>query len=82
MTDLTSANIGVVQRYISAFGKGDIDGALRLMTDDVVWHVDGVTQVSTVGLLKGRECVREWIQSFPERFQPRVFRLDNWLASN
>ncbi|TFZ51060.1 alpha/beta fold hydrolase [Serratia proteamaculans] len=82
MTNLTSANIGVVQRYISAFGKGDVDGALRLMTDDVVWHVDGVTQVSTVGLLKGCECVREWLQSFPERFQPRVFRLDNWLASN
>ncbi|MFS7187429.1 alpha/beta fold hydrolase [Serratia proteamaculans] len=82
MTDLTSANIGVVQRYIRAFGKGDVDGALRLMTDDVVWHVDGVTQVSTVGLLKGRERVREWLQSFPERFQPRVFRLDNWLASN
>ena len=82
MANLTSLHTEVVQRYISAFGAGDVDSALQLLTDDVVWHVDGVTQVSTVGILKGRESVRQWLRSFPENFQPRVFRLDNWWVSD
>jgi pimeloyl-ACP methyl ester carboxylesterase/ketosteroid isomerase-like protein len=82
MTDITLLNTELVQSYICAFGEGDVERALQLLTDDVVWHVDGVTQVSTVGILKGRESVRQWLQSFPENFQPRVFRLESWWVSD
>lgn len=65
-----------VQAYFAALANGDIEGALALMAEDVVWHVDGSTTVSTVGLLRGRERVRSWLTSFFENFIPRVFTID------
>lgn len=40
----------VVQAYFDAFGAGNLDGALALLGDDVVWHVDGSVTVPTIGL--------------------------------
>lgn len=75
------APTGVVEAYFAAFGVGDIDGALALMTDDVIWHVDGGLGVSTVGLLQGRERVRRWLESFPRSFTPLVFAIDRLFES-
>lgn len=72
---------GVVEAYFAAFGAGDIDGVLALLTEDVVWHVDGAVSVSTVGLLQGRERVRRWLESFPQNFKPLVFAIDRLFES-
>jgi 3-oxoadipate enol-lactonase len=66
----------VVQSYFDAFGAGDLDAALALLTDDVVWHVDGALSVPTIGLVRGRERVRRWLTEFPDGFTPRVFAID------
>jgi 3-oxoadipate enol-lactonase len=73
---LTVSPTATVQAYFAAFATGDIEGALALMTEDVVWHVDGSTNVSTVGLLSGRARVRNWLKGFPKSFIPRVFMID------
>ncbi len=75
----TSAS--VVESYFAAFGAGDLDGALALMTEDVIWHVDGAVSVSTVGLLRGREHVRRWLEGFPQNFEPLVFAIDRLFES-
>ena len=75
------APASVVEAYFAAFGAGDIDGALALMTEDVIWHVDGALSVSTVGLLQGRERVRHWLESFPRNFTPLVFAIDGLFES-
>jgi len=72
----------IVQHYFAAFSRGDIAGALELMTEDVVWHIDGTLQVSTVGLLRGKTQVKHWLTSFPMHFQPRVFTIDRLIESN
>lgn len=66
----------VAQAYFDAFGLGDMDAALALLADDVVWHVDGAVTVSTVGLMRGRDRVRRWLEDFPTNFAPRVFAID------
>jgi len=76
-----NAPTSVVEAYFAAFGVGDIDGALALMAEDVIWHVDGAVSVSTVGLLQGRERVRRWLESFPQNFKPLVFAIDRLFES-
>ncbi len=71
----------VVESYFAAFGAGDLDGGLALMTEDVIWHVDGALSVSTVGLLQGREHVRRWLEKFPQNFKPLVFAIDRLFES-
>lgn len=77
----TASPTHVVQDYFTAFGRGDIDGVLAVLSDDVVWHVDGTTSVSTVGLLRGRDRVKEWLIAFPANFIPRVFAIDRLFES-
>jgi pimeloyl-ACP methyl ester carboxylesterase len=69
----------VVQAYFTAFASGNVDAALALMSEDVIWHVDGDAGVSTAGLLQGREQVRCWLDDFPRHFTPRVFVIDKLL---
>jgi ketosteroid isomerase-like protein len=40
----------VVQAYFAAFARGDVHSAVNLLTEDVVWHVDGAPNVPTVGV--------------------------------
>jgi 3-oxoadipate enol-lactonase len=71
----------LVESYFAALGTGDIEGALALLTEDVIWHVDGAVGVSTVGLLQGRERVRRWLERFPQNFKPLVFAIDRLFES-
>lgn len=72
----------LVENYFAAFATGNIDAALELMTEDVIWHIDGSTHVSTVGLLAGRAQVRTWLESFPQNFQPQTFTIEQLIASD
>jgi 3-oxoadipate enol-lactonase len=69
----------VVQSYFDAFGRGDIEACVALLDSNVVWHIDGATSVSTVGLLRGRNRVRDWLLSFPQNFIPRVFTISRLI---
>lgn len=76
-----ASHCDAVRKYFAAFGCGDIPAALALMTEDVVWHIDGVPSVSTVGILYGRAQVREWLESFPVNFKPQTFTVDRLFES-
>lgn len=68
---------GVIARaFLDAFARKDIDAALALLAEDVVWHVDGATEVPSVGLLQGKAKIKGWIAQFPDAFEPRGFRTD------
>ncbi|MCE9880165.1 MAG: nuclear transport factor 2 family protein [Hafnia paralvei] len=77
----TSSHFSVIHRYFAAFGSGNIDAALALMTDDVIWHIDGELSVSTVGILRGREQVRGWLETFPSDFKPQEFTVSQLFES-
>ncbi|MEG0209526.1 MULTISPECIES: alpha/beta fold hydrolase [Hafnia] len=76
-----SSHFSVIHRYFAAFGSGNIDVALALMTDDVIWHIDGELSVSTVGILRGREQVRGWLETFPSDFKPQEFTVSQLFES-
>ncbi len=70
----------VVSRFLDAFGSGEMDDACRWLDPAVVWHVDGAVTVPTVGLLRGRERVREWLQAFPRDIAPKTVTTERLLS--
>lgn len=75
------SNIEIVKEYMQATGSGNIVKIMSLLADDVVWNVAGSTNVSTVGLLKGKEQVLKWIQDFPDNFKPLEIAINDYLSN-
>lgn len=63
----------VVENYLETFFKRDVEKTLECLTEDVVWKVQGASDVPTIGILHGREEVRAWMKLFPVNFEPVEF---------
>ena len=77
---MESRNVEVVQNAYAAFLRGDVEGVLALVDDNVDWHgvkgTEGVAPHS--GPRKGRAAVQEFFRQVAEsteftRFEPREF---------
>jgi ketosteroid isomerase-like protein len=71
-------NRAVVQRAYEAFGRGDIQGLLALLDQDVEWVSEGPPDLPTAGTRRGHQQVAEFFRAETslfdiERFQPNVF---------
>ncbi len=69
-----------VQALYAAFGRGDLDALLALLTDDVEWTFHGSSGLPYMGRFHGKPAVRAWFGHVAEhdgvqRFEPR-----EWLA--
>lgn len=71
-----------VSAFLTAFGTGNIDSALTLLTDDVVWHIDGIENVTTVGLLRGKNAIANWLKNFPQSFAPKAFIIKHLIEQD
>lgn len=74
--------IETVEAYLAAFSEGRVKDIISLLDENVVWHIDGDPRVSTVGLLKGPERVRRWLQDFPRHFRPLDFSISEMISHN
>ena len=68
----------VVRRGYEAFGRGDIEGLISLLDENVEWISSGPPEVPTAGTRRGHEQVREFFQTVNElfefdRFEPQTF---------
>jgi len=70
------SNVAVVQQTYEAFGRGDIPGVLDLLTDDVVWTLQGPTTIPFAGVHRGHKGIAEFFSLVEEalefeHFEPR-----------
>jgi ketosteroid isomerase-like protein len=73
-----SANVEAVRKIYDAFLKGDIQGVLSLLNEDVEWTVPGGAQVPFAGRRNGRSAVAQFFTDIDrgaqvEEFEPREF---------
>src|SRR6478735_9528678 len=66
----------VVQQAYAAFGRGDLEGILALVTDDVDWRFLASTGIPYAGRSTGKQQVKEWFGKLAEsddiqKFEPR-----------
>lgn len=75
---MSDQNVQEVQQAYAAFGRGDIDGILSRLTDDVDWQFLGPLEIPTAGVRHGKAAVAKFFQQVNdtwqfERFEPRQF---------
>ncbi|MDM0083437.1 nuclear transport factor 2 family protein [Variovorax sp. J31P179] len=68
----------VVQQAYAAFGRGDVEGILALLTDDVRWRFVASAGIPYAGEYTGKLQVRGWFGTLAEsddiqKFEPREF---------
>lgn len=78
---MQKANIELVKEYFQAIANANLGKIMELLADDVVWHIAGSINVSTVGLLKGKEQVVKWLLDFPQNFKTLVFSIDDYFSN-
>ena len=69
-------NVTVVQQAYEAFGSGDIPEVLDLLTEDVVWTLQGPTTIPFAGVHRGYKGIVEFFSLVEEalefeQFEPR-----------
>jgi ketosteroid isomerase-like protein len=73
-----NSNPKVVQNAYAAFGRGDVDGILGLLADNVEWQSFGPAELPMTGLRRGKPEVGRFFKQVGEtwnfeRFEPREF---------
>ena len=73
-------NLDIVRQGYEAFGRGDINGLLALLDEQVQWVAPGPPELATSGRRTGREAVGEFFGKVNEvfdiqRFEPKEFIL-------
>ena len=73
----TEESLRVVKDCYAAFGRGDIQGLLGMLSDDVEWHIPG-EGLPLAGTYRGRDGVGQFFQKLSQdsdilAFEPREF---------
>jgi ketosteroid isomerase-like protein len=68
----------LAQQGYAAFGRGDVEGILALLTDDVEWKFLASEGVPSAGRYTGKQQVKSWFAQLAEtddiqKFEPREF---------
>src|SRR4051812_47362960 len=74
-------NTKIVQEAYAAFLKGDIQGVLASLTDDVEWVTPGpVGMLPTAGTYRGKDGVVKFFEILGESEQIEVFEPKEFIA--
>ena len=71
-------NVDIVKRGYECFGKGDLDGLIQLMSENVEWSSPGPADLPTAGHRQGHDQVRQFFGTLNElyvfeQFDPQQF---------
>lgn len=74
-------NLKLVQQFYTAFKRGDINGVMSTLADDVGWFIPGPKDVVPfVGQHQGRDQVARLIAKFAEMQDAEQFELRGFVA--
>ena len=65
----SQASFDTVMTFMGAVGKGDMDTAISLMADDMVWQNEGDSAMPWIGPWNGKEEILAFLPVFGENFK-------------
>ena len=77
----TQGNVEVVQQAYAAFGAGDLQKLLGLMTADVVWEFPESKVIPWAGTFRGPNDVARFFAAIMEHSEPQAFEPLQFVAS-
>ncbi len=78
----TQSNVEVVKAAYAAFGAGDIQKLLSLMTSDIVWEFPASKVIPWAGTFKGPAEVGRFFAALMEHGEPEAFEPLSFVASD
>lgn len=73
-------NTALVQQAYALFGRGDIAGLLKLMSDDVTWEMPVVPNVPFSGKFEGPAAVGRFFAALDSAVETLKFEPQDFLA--
>ena len=74
-------NVRIVQNAYDAFKRGDIEGLLQLVADDVEWITPGPSDIMpAAGQRRGREGVADFFSSLSTQEDVELFEPQEYIA--
>jgi uncharacterized protein len=73
-------NLDVVRGGYEAFGRGDIEGLINRLADDVTWDTPGPSDLPTAGKRRGHDQVRDFFKIVNELFEFEKFDPHTFVA--
>ena len=73
-------SLGLVRMGYDAFGRGDIEGLLSLLDENIEWVTPGPSEVKTAGKRRGRQAVGEFFKTLSETFDILDFQPKEFIA--
>jgi uncharacterized protein len=71
-----------VERFFAAFGRGDLDGLLDALHDDIVIEVEGPANVPIYQTYKGKVGARHFIEEMGRNFQTQQFDVQTLMGQD
>jgi ketosteroid isomerase-like protein len=78
----TQSNVELVQNAYAAFGAGDVEKLLGLMTSDIVWEFPASKVIPWAGTYTGPGEVAKFFAALMEHSEPEIFEPVHFVASD
>jgi len=76
----SQASFDIVMAFMGAVGTGDMDKAISLMADDMVWQNEGDSAMPWVGPWNGKDEILNFLPIFGKNFQTTAWDNTDALA--
>jgi ketosteroid isomerase-like protein len=73
-------NVQTVKNAYAAFKRGDIQGVLNELADDVEWHLPGEGLIPQAGTYRGKDGVSRFFQNLDQTTQFAEFEPNSFVA--
>ena len=77
---MSQQNKELVQGVYDSFFKGDLEGVLSRLDDNIEWRTPGASDLPTAGVRRGRAQVRDFFQLLPTLFDFEDFKIETLVA--
>jgi len=80
MDPTSQASFDTVMSFMGAVGSGDMDTAISLMADDMVWQNEGDSSMPWIGPWNGKEEILKFLPIFGANFKTTAWETEDAFA--
>ncbi|MGG5207706.1 nuclear transport factor 2 family protein [Chryseobacterium sp. MIQD13] len=80
--DTNQANIQTVNTMFTAFGKGDIDGMQKTVSDNTIWNYNGAPPIPYTGTYTGKAGVADFVNTIFSSVEIISFKVNKIIAGD
>ena len=77
---MSDQNVGLVKQGYDAFGRGDVEGLVSLLSEDIEWTAPGPKELPSSGVRRGHDQVRQFFGAINELYEFLAFEPQQFIG--